>query len=84
MLKVRDAPQPDDAGTTLLLAGDIGSHCRRNLYAAVIEHLCDRFNRVIDIPGSHFWYGGTASAVDTAPVERFNYVFGQMLRMAKL
>jgi hypothetical protein len=72
-------PQLDDSGTTLLLAGDIGSHRRRNLYAAVIKHLCDRFSRVIDIPGNHFWYGGTPWTVDTAPVERPNYVFGQTL-----
>jgi hypothetical protein len=79
MIDVRLPPLPDDNRTTLLLAGDTGSHRRRNLYAAVIAHLCDRFERVIDIPGNHFWYGGTDWTVDTAAATAANYVFGSTL-----
>ena len=69
-------PRDDDPETVLLLAGDTGSHRRRNVYRAVIDRLCDRFNAVVDIPGNHFWYGGTDWEICAPPSTRENYVFG--------
>jgi hypothetical protein len=70
-------PRDEDGDTILLLAGDTGSHRRRNVYRAVIDRLCDRFNTVVDIPGNHFWYGRTDWEICQAPTARKNYVFGQ-------
>ncbi|WP_167392135.1 metallophosphoesterase [Mesorhizobium sophorae] len=72
-------PHAEDADTILLLAGDTGSHRRRNVYKAVIDRLCDRFRAVLDIPGNHFWYGGTDWDVCAAPSARDNYHFGHTL-----
>ncbi|TPI99605.1 hypothetical protein FJ428_21985 [Mesorhizobium sp. B2-8-1] len=72
-------PRADDAETVLLLAGDIGSNRRRNVYKAVIDRLCDRFHAVLDIPGNHYWYGGTDWDLCVAPSARDNYVFGHTL-----
>lgn len=72
----------DDSNTTLLLAGDIGSHKRRNVYAVVIEHLCKRFMRVIDIPGNHFWYGGSSFDECVPPIELENYFFAEEINFA--
>ena len=69
-------PRDEDGDTVLLLAGDTGSHRRRNVYRAVIDRLCDRFNAVIDIPGNHFWSGRTEWEICQAPTARKNYVFG--------
>ncbi|MGV8988600.1 MAG: metallophosphoesterase [Cypionkella sp.] len=69
-------PCADDAETVLLLAGDTGSYRRRNVYRAVVDRLCDRFRAVLDIPGNHFWYGGTEWDVCSAPSGRDNYIFG--------
>jgi len=69
-------PLSGDSETTLLLAGDIGSHRCREIYGAVIERLCERFKEVVDIPGNHFWYGGTNIEVETPPAEHPNYEFG--------
>jgi hypothetical protein len=71
-------PHDDDAETVLLLAGDNGSYRRRNVYRALIDRLCDRFRAVLDIPGNHFWYGGTDWETCIAPSHRENYVFGHM------
>ncbi|WP_313898990.1 metallophosphoesterase [Methylobacterium sp. J-072] len=68
-------PMPDDRDTVLLLAGDTGSYRRRNIYRAVIDRLCNRFNAVADIPGNHYGYGGEWDD-DTAPAVRDNYRFG--------
>jgi hypothetical protein len=70
---------PDDADTILLLAGDTGSYRRRNIYLAVLDRLCERFREVFDIPGNHFWYGGTNWDIETLPFERPNYHFGSTL-----
>lgn len=72
-------PLRSDADSTLLLAGDTGSHKRRNIYAAIIAHLYQRFDRIIDIPGNHFWYGGTSFDVLTAPIEEKNYIFNDLI-----
>jgi hypothetical protein len=72
-------PRADDSETVLLLAGDIGSYRRRNVYKAVIDRLCDRFRAVLDIPGNHYWYGGTDWDVCAAPCARDNYHFGPTL-----
>lgn len=69
-------PRADDKETVLLLAGDIGSYRRRNVYKAVVDRLCDRFRAVLDIPGNHYWYGGTDWEKCEAPTARDNYVFG--------
>ena len=69
-------PMEDDKTTILLLAGDIGSHRRRNVYKAVVDHLCDRFNAVADIPGNHFWFGGADWEACAPPTTRANYAFG--------
>jgi hypothetical protein len=73
---MRIPPMEGDSDTVLLLAGDTGSHKRRNIYAAVINRLCDRFRWVYDIPGNHYWYGSDWS-VNSPPVERDNYTFGE-------
>jgi hypothetical protein len=72
-------PLADDSSTTLLLAGDTGSYRRRTLYAAVISHLCARFLQVFDVPGNHYWYGGTDWNLCEKPVVRPSYHFGHML-----
>lgn len=69
-------PLASDNDTVLLLAGDIGSHRRRNLYAVVVNHLCDRFRLVLDVPGNHWGYG-SQWGVFTPPTERDNYLFGE-------
>lgn len=70
-------PLPGDADAILLLAGDTGTYRRRNLYRAVVDHLCGRFREVFDIPGNHYFYGGTDWETDAAPAEHANYRFGQ-------
>src|SRR3954468_14624947 len=69
-------PLPGDAGAVLLLAGDTGSWRRRNLYGAIVRHLCGRFRLVLDLPGNHYPYGGTDWATETPPAEADNYRFG--------
>lgn len=69
-------PLPTDGETVLLLPGDTGSHRRRRLYAAVVRYLCKRFCRVLDIPGNHFWYGGSDWCQVEPPVACSNYQFG--------
>lgn len=69
-------PLADDKDATLLLAGDTGSFKRKNIYAAVISHLCKRFPSVFDIPGNHFWYGQTPFEQILPPIATKNYNFG--------
>jgi hypothetical protein len=69
-------PRDEDRETVLLLAGDTGSYRRRNVYRAIIDRLCDRFNAVVDIPGNHYWYGRTDWDICEPPSARDNYVFG--------
>ncbi|MCW6513016.1 hypothetical protein M8523_34730 [Hyphomicrobiales bacterium BP6-180914] len=68
-----------DAETILLLAGDTGAHRRRVLYGWVIEHLCRRFAAVYDIPGNHYWYGGTEWEICEPPALPSNYHFGHTI-----
>jgi Calcineurin-like phosphoesterase len=75
---------PADADTILLLAGDTGSYRRKNIYRVVIDRLCDRFSEVVDIPGNHFWYGGTEWSVESLPFDRPNYHFGSTLALRNI
>src|SRR5450432_1674339 len=58
LLDIYLPPMAEDSQTTLLLAGDTGSYRRRVMYGWVIERLCARFEKVIDIPGNHYYYWG--------------------------
>jgi Icc-related predicted phosphoesterase len=75
---------PGDADTILLLAGDTGSYRRRNVYKAVADRLCDRFLKVFDVPGNHFWYGGTDWTLETLPFDRPNYHFGSTISLGNI
>lgn len=84
LVDLRIPPMDGDAETTLLLPGDTGSYRRRVLYGWIIEHLCARFKAVYDIPGNHYWYGGTDWGVIESPALLRNYRFGHTLDLGKL
>jgi Calcineurin-like phosphoesterase len=69
-------PMDGDKKTTLLLAGDTGAWKRKKIYGTVIGLLCERFREVCDIPGNHYWYGGTSIDLETPPAAFENYRFG--------
>lgn len=72
-------PLDTDSETVLFLAGDTGSHRRRNIYAVVIEHLSKRFMEILDIPGNHFWYGADhgIEGCNLPNVASEKYIFGR-------
>ncbi len=51
-------PLPADSGTTLLLAGDIGSMARPKSIFYFLTTLAPRFRYILYIPGNHEYYGG--------------------------
>jgi hypothetical protein len=51
-------PLPDDASTTLVLCGDIGSMHKPKCLEAFLGHVAGRFEEVLYIPGNHEPYGG--------------------------
>jgi hypothetical protein len=79
LLDIYLPPMAEDSQTTLLLAGDTGSYRRRVMYGWVIERLCARFEKVIDIPGNHYYYGGTDWEICEPPALLPNYHFGATL-----
>ncbi len=70
---------PTDKETTLLLAGDIGSQSKIPCLKAFLDHVTQRFEDVLYIPGNHESYGGN---VNNAPIYDLtrkykNVLFGQ-------
>lgn len=41
----------------IILAGDIGRFCGRNALQNALQQLCERFDKVLLIPGNHEFYG---------------------------